>query len=118
MDLDHLKDEKNIIWNVKSEFWVFSELDTASCPVSHTKSYTYNCPEVQVYPHFYSPIKPANSCSWAQPANLGTILGAKSPLEIVCVSKGWFQKKYKENGWIYPSGLAGWGQQGAKIQPK
>ena len=22
------------------------------------------------------------------------------------------------NGWIYPSVLAGWGQQGAKIQPK
>ena len=27
-------------------------------------------------------------------------------------------KKNKKNGWIYPSGLAGWGLQGAKIQPK
>ena len=27
-------------------------------------------------------------------------------------------KNKKINGWIYPSGLAGWGQQGAKIQPK
>ena len=26
-------------------------------------------------------------------------------------------KKIK-NGWIYPFGLAGWGQHGAKIQPK
>ena len=27
-------------------------------------------------------------------------------------------KKIKKNVWIYPSGLAGWGHQGAKIQKK
>ena len=32
--------------------------------------------------------------------------------------QGRFQKKNLKNGWINPSGLAGWGQQGAKIQPK
>jgi len=29
-----------------------------------------------------------------------------------------FKKKEKKKGWIYPSGLAAWGQPGSKIQPK
>ena len=33
-------------------------------------------------------------------------------------TKGRVKKKIKKNGWIYPSGLAGWGQAGSKIQPK
>ena len=32
--------------------------------------------------------------------------------------KGRFKKKREKNEWIYPFGLAGWGQQRAKIQPK
>ena len=32
--------------------------------------------------------------------------------------KGRSQHKNLENCWIYPSRLAGWGLQGAKIQPK
>ena len=31
---------------------------------------------------------------------------------------GKVSNKNKKNGWIYPSRLAGWGQQGVKIQPK
>ena len=34
------------------------------------------------------------------------------------MSKGRFKKKWEKNGWINPSGLAGWGQPGSKIQPK
>ena len=29
-----------------------------------------------------------------------------------------YKGRFKKNSWIYPFGLAGWGQQGAKIQPK
>ena len=34
-----------------------------------------------------------------------------------CIREG-FKKRKKGKKWIYPFGLAGWGQQGAKIQPK
>ena len=37
---------------------------------------------------------------------------------ITLLNKGRFQKKFKKYDWIYPSGLAGWGQQGARIHPK
>ena len=33
-------------------------------------------------------------------------------------SKGRFQIKFKKKCWIYPFGLAGWGQQGAKSNQK
>ena len=39
-----------------------------------------------------------------------------SPQKIM-TAEGRFKKQI-ENGWIYPSRLAGWGQQGAKIHPK
>ena len=39
-------------------------------------------------------------------------------LEKQKANLGKVSKKNKKNGWIYPSRLAGWGQRGAKIQPK
>ena len=37
-------------------------------------------------------------------------------LNKFCIREG--LKKNLNTGWIYPSGLASWGQQGVKIQPK
>ena len=34
------------------------------------------------------------------------------------MNKGRVQKKFKKNGWINPSKLAGWGQPGSEIKPK
>ena len=42
----------------------------------------------------------------------------KDPDILFFLDKARFQKKRKKKEWINPSGLAGWGQPGSKIQPK